>query len=161
MDDAKELWSWWQSLLAVFREEFTLGGWARFAQWVTGTVLCQEEHTITQILTALGMESAWRNVEHFAEYGAWDREAVEPPVQGRDSRPRLAAPCSASDASFAAVASAAIEHIAVGTSGVTRTSTRSGAKARATPAGGLLRARGQRRRGRSGAPGTRRAAEGP
>ena len=77
MDDAKELWSWWQSLLAVFREKFTLGGWARFAQWVTGTVLCHEEHAITQVLTALGMESAWRNVEHFAEYGAWDREAVE------------------------------------------------------------------------------------
>jgi len=77
MDDAKELWSWWQSLLAAFRGEFTLGGWARFVQWVTGTVLCPEEHTITQILTALGMESQWRNVERFAEYGAWDREAVE------------------------------------------------------------------------------------
>ena len=77
MDDAKELWSWWQSLLAAFRGEFTLGGWARFAQWVTGTVLCPEEHTITQILTALGLESQWRNVEHFAEYGSWDRQAVE------------------------------------------------------------------------------------
>ena len=77
MDDAKELWSWWQSLLAPFRYEFTCGGWVRFVQWVTGTVLCAEEHTITQILTALGLESQWRNVEHFAEYGAWDRQAVE------------------------------------------------------------------------------------
>lgn len=77
MDDGKQLWSWWQSLLACFRCEFTVGGWARFAQWVTGTVLCAEEHTITQILTALGLESQWRNVEHFAEYGAWDRQAVE------------------------------------------------------------------------------------
>jgi hypothetical protein len=77
MDDAKELWSWWQSLLASFQSNFTLGGWARFAQWVTGTVLCAEEHTITQILTALGLESQWRNVEHFAEYGSWDRQAVE------------------------------------------------------------------------------------
>jgi len=77
MDDAKELWSWWQSLLAPFRYEFTSGGWVRFVQWVTGTVLCAEEHTITQILTALGLESQWRNVEHFAEYGAWDRQAVE------------------------------------------------------------------------------------
>jgi hypothetical protein len=77
MDDAKQLWTWWQSLLACFRSEFTLGGWARFAQWVTGTVCCAEEHTITQILTSLCLESQWRNVEHFAEYGAWDRQAVE------------------------------------------------------------------------------------
>ena len=77
MDDAKELWSWWQSLLSEFRGVFTLGGWARFVQWVTGTVLCPEEHTITQILTGLDLELQWRNVEHFAEYGAWDRDAVE------------------------------------------------------------------------------------
>lgn len=77
MDDARGLWSEWQSLLFGFREVFTLGGWARFAQWVTGTVLCDEEHTITQILTALGLEDQWRNLEHFAEYGSWDRDAVE------------------------------------------------------------------------------------
>lgn len=77
MDDGKQLWSWWQSFLGWFRCEFTLGGWARFAQWLTGTVLCGEEHTITQILTSLGLESQWRNVEHFAEYGAWNRQAVE------------------------------------------------------------------------------------
>lgn len=77
MDDAKVLWSWWQSLLAAFRGSFTLGGWARFVQWVSGMVLCPEEHTITQILTALGLESEWRNLERFAEYGAWDRQAVE------------------------------------------------------------------------------------
>lgn len=77
MDDAKGLWSLWQSLLSAFRGVFTLGGWARFAQWGTGTVLCPEEHTITQILTTLGLESQWRNVERFAEYGSWDREAVE------------------------------------------------------------------------------------
>lgn len=77
MDDGKALWSDWQSLLAGFRPVFTLGGWGRFAQWVTGTVLCAEEHTITQILTGLGLESQWRNVEQFAEYGSWDREAVE------------------------------------------------------------------------------------
>jgi hypothetical protein len=28
-------------------------------------------------LTALGQESRWRDLEHFAGYGAWDREAVE------------------------------------------------------------------------------------
>ena len=77
MDDGKELWSEWQSLLGEFRGAFTLGGWARFAQWVSGMVLCAEEHTITQVLTGLELESQWRNVERFAEYGAWDREAVE------------------------------------------------------------------------------------
>ena len=77
MDDGKGLWSEWQSLLAEFRGVFSLGGWARFAQWVTGTVFCPEEHTITQILTGLGLQSQWRNVEHFAEYGSWDRGAVE------------------------------------------------------------------------------------
>lgn len=40
-------------------------------------VLCWEEHTITQILTALDLEGRWRVLEHFAEYGAWDRDAVE------------------------------------------------------------------------------------
>jgi hypothetical protein len=30
-----------------------------------------------QILTALGLEARWRVLEHFAEYGDWDREAVE------------------------------------------------------------------------------------
>jgi hypothetical protein len=77
MEDAKQLWTWWQSLLSCFRNEFTLGGWARFTQWLTGMVCCGEEHTITQCLTSLGLESQWRNVEHFAEYGAWDRQAVE------------------------------------------------------------------------------------
>lgn len=77
MDDVKELWTDWQSLLDGFRPVFTVGGWARFAQWVAGTVLDAEEHTITQILAGLQLEDQRRNVEHFAEYGSWDREAVE------------------------------------------------------------------------------------
>jgi hypothetical protein len=77
MEDAKQIWSWWQSLLERFRGVFTRPGWVRFVQWVTGTVLCWEEHTITQILVSLALESRWRVLEHFAEYGAWDREAVE------------------------------------------------------------------------------------
>jgi hypothetical protein len=40
-------------------------------------VRCWEEHTITQMLTALGLESRWRVLEYFAEHGAWDRDAVE------------------------------------------------------------------------------------
>src|SRR3990172_4135552 len=77
MEDAKQVWSWWQSLLANFGSVFTRPGWVRFVQWVTGMVLCDEEHTITQILVSLALESRWRALEHFAEYGAWDRVAVE------------------------------------------------------------------------------------
>jgi hypothetical protein len=46
--------------------------------WVTGMVLCWEEQTITQMLTSLELESRWRVLAHVAEYGAWDRQAVEP-----------------------------------------------------------------------------------
>jgi DDE superfamily endonuclease len=77
MDPATQLWIWWLSLLSPFASVFTRPGWVRFVQWVTGMVLCWEEHTLTQILTALGLESRWRVLEHFAEYGAWDRDAVE------------------------------------------------------------------------------------
>ena len=77
MNEATCLWQRWQALLGPFATVFTRPGWVRFVQWVTGMVLCWEEHTITQILTALGLEARWRVLEHFAEYGAWDREAVE------------------------------------------------------------------------------------
>jgi hypothetical protein len=77
MEQATQLWVWWLSLLSAFGPVFTQPGWVRFGHWVTGMVLAWEEHTITQILTALGLESRWRVLEHFAEYGAWDREAVE------------------------------------------------------------------------------------
>ena len=77
MDDAKQLWQWWQCLLVSFRCVFTQPGWVRFVQWVTGTVLCWEEHTITQMLVSIGLESRWRVAEHFAEYGAWKRPSVE------------------------------------------------------------------------------------
>jgi hypothetical protein len=77
MNEATHLWERWQALLRPFATVFTRPGWVRFVQWVTGMVLCWEEHTITQILTALGLEARWRVLEHFAEYGAWDRDAVE------------------------------------------------------------------------------------
>lgn len=77
MDDAKQLWSWWQSLLAGFGPVFTRPGWVRFVQWVTGMVMGWEEHTITQILVSMNLESRWRAMEQFAEYGAWDRPAVD------------------------------------------------------------------------------------
>jgi len=77
MDDSKELRRFWQSLLESYGPLFRRGGWVRFVQWVTAMVQCAEEHTITQGLTSIGLESRWRVVEHFAEYGFWDREAVE------------------------------------------------------------------------------------
>ena len=77
MPEATQVWEWWQALCAPFAAVFTRPGWVRFVPWVTGMVLCGEEHTVTQILTALGLESRWRVLEHFAEYGAWDREVVE------------------------------------------------------------------------------------
>jgi threonine/homoserine/homoserine lactone efflux protein len=66
MDQAPQLWLWWLSLLSAFVPGFTRPGWVRFVQWVTGMVLCWEEHTLTQILTALGLESRWRVLERFA-----------------------------------------------------------------------------------------------
>jgi hypothetical protein len=77
MDDAKTIWSLWQSMLESCQPCFTRGGWVRFAQWVTGMVLCDEEHTITQSLTSCAAADRWRVIEHFAEYGSWDRPAVE------------------------------------------------------------------------------------
>ena len=77
MTDAKTLWTWWQALLLPFQQDFTRPGWVRFTQWVTGMVLCWEEHTITQILTSMHLESRWRALEYFAEFGAFDQQAVE------------------------------------------------------------------------------------
>jgi hypothetical protein len=67
MDQAIQLWAWWQSLLSTYTSVFTWPGWVRCVQWVPGMVLRWEEHTITQILTALGLESRWRVLEQFAE----------------------------------------------------------------------------------------------
>jgi len=53
MEDARQLWPWRQSLLVAFGPVFTRPGWVRFVQWVTGKVMCGEEHTITQILISL------------------------------------------------------------------------------------------------------------
>ena len=77
MHEATQLWEWWQALLHPFAAVFTRPGGVRFVQWVTGMVLCWEEQTLTQIVTALDLESRWRVLEHFAEDGVWDREAVE------------------------------------------------------------------------------------
>lgn len=77
MDQATPLWTGWQSLLSTLASGFTRPGWVRVVPWVTGMVWCWEEPTSTPILTVLGLESRWRVLEHVAESGAWDREAVE------------------------------------------------------------------------------------
>ena len=77
MNDATAPVRHWQQLLTPFGFALTQPGYARFAQWVTGTALAWEEHTITQILTGVGLEDRWRVAEHFAEYGAFRRDAVE------------------------------------------------------------------------------------
>ncbi|HXH12186.1 MAG TPA: hypothetical protein VNP04_20775 [Alphaproteobacteria bacterium] len=51
----------------MFIPVFTRPSWVHFAQWVTGMVLCWEAYTLTQIFTALGLESRWWGLEHFAE----------------------------------------------------------------------------------------------
>lgn len=77
MADSKSLWTVWQSLLSAFRPVFTRPGWMRFVQWATGWVVCAEDHLLTRTLLALGLESHWRAMERFVEYGAWRRSAVE------------------------------------------------------------------------------------
>lgn len=77
MNDVTTLWNRWQTLLTGFAGVFTRKGWVRFVQWVTGMVLCWEEHTLTQIVTATGAPSRWRVLESFAEEGAFHRPAVE------------------------------------------------------------------------------------
>lgn len=77
MEDGKQLWSIWQRLLSWFGPIFTRPGLVRFFQWASGTVLCDEQHTITQEVTSLGLIDQWRNWEHFAEYGAIDLRSVE------------------------------------------------------------------------------------
>jgi len=77
MSLATLFWSIWQDLLRPFAYAgFTAPGYARFVEWVTALALCLEEHTITGAVTALDRPADWRALEHFAEYGAWDAEAI-------------------------------------------------------------------------------------
>jgi len=73
---AKHLWLLWQDLLLPFLVCFTSPGYRRFVEWITGLVLNAEEHTITQSLIALDRSNDWKAAEWFAEYGAWDQQAV-------------------------------------------------------------------------------------
>src|SRR5688572_20577207 len=75
--ERSEVWNQWQELLRPFAEAFTYPGFQRFTEWITGLVLNVEEHTITQCLIDLGRPADWKALESFAEYGAWDQDAVE------------------------------------------------------------------------------------
>ena len=79
---ATELWSHWQALLAPFADAFTYPGFQRFQEWLTGLVLNVEEHTITQSLIGLNRAKDWKALESFAEYGAWDQDALERAAAG-------------------------------------------------------------------------------
>jgi len=74
---AIRLWSLWQALLLPFARCFSRPGFRRFVEWLTGLVLNVEEHTITQSLIGLDRADDWKALETFAEYGAWDRAALE------------------------------------------------------------------------------------
>src|SRR5215831_19063271 len=74
---ATQLWAHWQALLAPCADAFTYPGFQRFTEWLTGLVLNVEEHTITQSLIGLNLAGDWKAVESFAEYGAWDPDALE------------------------------------------------------------------------------------
>ncbi len=74
---ATELFSHWQELLAPFADAFTYPGFQRFQEWLTGLALNVEEHTITQSLLGLDRAGDWKALESFAEYGAWDQDALE------------------------------------------------------------------------------------
>ena len=66
MVDGKSVCAGWQSLLEPYRGVFTRPGWRRFAQWVTGMALCQEEQILTRALLAMGLEDQWSAQERFA-----------------------------------------------------------------------------------------------
>src|SRR5260221_13995550 len=93
MIDPIRLVGHWQQLLQPFASDFTGPGFVRFAQWITGMVLGWEEHTLTQLLTSFGFADRWRVAEPFAEYGAFDRPAVERQTRrliDREATPRFA-----------------------------------------------------------------------
>ena len=76
MRQATLLWTLWQALLKPFAAAFTRPGHRRFVEWITALALNVEEHTITQSVVAIERTADWKALESFAEYGAWDRDAV-------------------------------------------------------------------------------------
>jgi hypothetical protein len=75
--NATWLASIWLSLAADLARGFTRPGQRRFVEWVTGLVLNDEEHTITQSVVGLDQVADWKALESFAEYGAWNAPYLE------------------------------------------------------------------------------------
>jgi len=48
----------------------------RFVGWVTSLVLNVEEHTITWSVVAIERTADWKDLDSFAEYGAWKPGAL-------------------------------------------------------------------------------------
>src|SRR5262245_49907203 len=71
------LWSLWQALLQPFYHAFTPRGFPSLVEWITGLVLNDEEHTITQSLIGLDLPQDWKHLENFAEIGHWNQDLVE------------------------------------------------------------------------------------
>lgn len=67
----------WTDLLGQFAPCFTEPGEHRFGALLTGTLLCERRPLVTEIVTALGLQSQWRAVESFLEYGKWPVHQVE------------------------------------------------------------------------------------
>src|SRR3954465_4845394 len=76
MRQATLVWTLWQGLLKPFSCAFTRPGYRRFVEWITALALNVEEHTITQSVTAIERTADWKALESFAEYGAWQADAV-------------------------------------------------------------------------------------
>jgi len=74
--DAQEVVEAWMSLLDEFSFCFTEPG--------------KRRPLVTQIVSALGLQSQWRSVEAFLEYGAW------PPQQIEGTLARMAGACARS-----------------------------------------------------------------
>ena len=75
--DRQEVVEAWMSLLDEFSFCFTEPGRRRFAALATGALLCEGRPVVTEIVSALALESQWRSVEAFLEYGAWPLEELE------------------------------------------------------------------------------------
>lgn len=67
----------WMNMLGEFAPCFTKPGQRRFGALLTGGLLCERRPLVTEIVTALGLESQWRAVESFIEYGSWPAGQVE------------------------------------------------------------------------------------
>lgn len=67
----------WLGMLSELTPCFTEPGGRRFAALLTGALLAERRPLVTEIVTALGLESQWRAAEAFVEYGRWPVGEIE------------------------------------------------------------------------------------